>query len=221
AKNQQPVYLGFWRPIALKPAPLLGVGRKCALELSNSGLAMASWYGLPWLAYEGGSDTFGDGSIPAKASANMDPRMEDICKRYLNTWYSQGGGLFMWFNAGAGNWNTPYGAWELTPDLAITDTPKIRCVDSVLGNPLPAPQARNMAPGVFSALAFAGNHEPYSAASRTTVRHLGVGSSLFYLVLARQAGQYQLAGPSHSKVITDESPAFSYGYRHPRPPACA
>lgn len=28
-------------------------------------------------------------------------------------------------------------------------------------------------------------------------------------------------GPSHSKVITDESPAFSYGYRHPRPPACA
>jgi hypothetical protein len=38
AKNQQPVYLGFWRPVALKPAPLLGVGRKCALELSNSGL---------------------------------------------------------------------------------------------------------------------------------------------------------------------------------------
>ena len=30
------MYLGFWRPIALKPAPLLGVGRKCALELSNS-----------------------------------------------------------------------------------------------------------------------------------------------------------------------------------------
>ncbi len=28
-------------------------------------------------------------------------------------------------------------------------------------------------------------------------------------------------GPSHSNVITDESPAFSYGYRHPRPPACA
>ena len=33
------MYLGFWRPVALKPAPLLGVGRKCALELSNSGLA--------------------------------------------------------------------------------------------------------------------------------------------------------------------------------------
>ena len=34
------MYLGFWRPVALKPAPLLGVGRKCALELSNSGLAI-------------------------------------------------------------------------------------------------------------------------------------------------------------------------------------
>ena len=34
------MYLGFWRPVALKPAPLLGVGRKCALELSNSGFGM-------------------------------------------------------------------------------------------------------------------------------------------------------------------------------------
>ena len=34
------MYLGFWRSIALKPAPLLGVGRKCALELSNSGLLL-------------------------------------------------------------------------------------------------------------------------------------------------------------------------------------
>lgn len=34
------MYLGFWRPIALKPAPLLGVGRKCALELSNSGVML-------------------------------------------------------------------------------------------------------------------------------------------------------------------------------------
>ena len=31
------MYLGFWRIIALKPAPLLEVGRKCVSELSNSG----------------------------------------------------------------------------------------------------------------------------------------------------------------------------------------
>ena len=34
------MYLCFWRPIALKPAQSLGVGRKCALELSNSGLPL-------------------------------------------------------------------------------------------------------------------------------------------------------------------------------------
>lgn len=29
------------------------------------------------------------------------------------------------------------------------------------------------------------------------------------------------AGPPHSPIIKAESPAFSIGYRHPRPPACA
>ncbi len=31
------MYLGFWRIITLKPAPLLEVGRKCVSGLSNSG----------------------------------------------------------------------------------------------------------------------------------------------------------------------------------------
>ncbi len=34
------MYLGFWRIIALKPAPLLEVGRKCVSELSNSGVSV-------------------------------------------------------------------------------------------------------------------------------------------------------------------------------------
>ena len=42
------MYLGFWRPVALKPAPLLGVGRKCALELSNSGLTVIVWIAMGW-----------------------------------------------------------------------------------------------------------------------------------------------------------------------------
>ena len=41
------MYLGFWRPVALKPAPLLGVGRKCALELSNSGQYLNLNYVMP------------------------------------------------------------------------------------------------------------------------------------------------------------------------------
>lgn len=155
-------------------------------------MAMARWHGLPFIAYEGGSDTFGPGSIDAKKNANLDPRMEVVCNRYLNTWYKNGGQLFMWFNAGAGYWDTQYGAWELTTDLSITDTPKIRCVDKALAGPKPALKGRNMAPGTFSALAYAGNDAPFSEASRKTLRYLHPGSSLDYLVLADQSGNYEL-----------------------------
>jgi hypothetical protein len=155
-------------------------------------MALARWHGLPFIAYEGGSDTFGPGSIEAKKNANLDPRMEAVCNRYINTWYANGGQLIMWFNAGAGNWDTQYGAWELTTDLSLTDTPKIRCVDKSLAGPKPALKGRNTAPGTFSALAYAGNAPPYSDASRKTLRYLHPRSSLDYLVLAVQSGSYEL-----------------------------
>lgn len=154
--------------------------------------ALASWYGLPWLAYEGGADSFGPGSHDAKMDANLDPRMQDLCQRYLSSWYQSGGQLFMWFNAGAGNWTTQYGAWELTTDLAITDTPKIRCVDQTLAGPTPVLEGRNKAPGSFDANAYAGNFPPYGDASKNQVRNLAPGRSIDYLVQATQAGSYQL-----------------------------
>ncbi len=154
--------------------------------------ALASWYGLPWLAYEGGADSFGPGSHDAKMNANLDPRMEDLCRRYLNSWYQSGGQLFMWFNAGAGNWNTQYGAWELTTDLSITDTPKIRCMDQTLAGPTPSLDGRNKAPGSFDAYAFVGNFLPYSEQSKQQVRQLVPGRYIDYLVQSKQARNYQL-----------------------------
>jgi hypothetical protein len=154
--------------------------------------AMAAWHGLPFIAYEGGSDTFGPGSLGSKKAANLDPHMEAVCRRYLAVWYEMGGGLFMWFNAGAGNWDTQYGAWELTTDLGLTDTPKIRCMDQTLGAARPKPQGRNAIPGQFEALAYAGNFAPYSDASKTTVRHLRPGATLDYRILARASGKYAL-----------------------------
>lgn len=154
--------------------------------------ALASWYDLPWLAYEGGADSFGPGSHNAKLAANQDPRMQDLCQRYLGSWYQAGGQLFMWFTAGAGNWTTQYGAWELTTDLAITDTPKIRCMDQTLAGPSPSLEGRNKAPGRFDAYAYAGNFPPYSDASKNQVRNLAPGRSIDYLVQATQTGDYQL-----------------------------
>ena len=155
-------------------------------------MAFASWYSLPFFAYEGGADTFGQGSIATKKAASLDPRLLDICKRYLSTWYAAGGQMFMWYTAGASNWDTQYGTWGLTTDLALTDVPKIQCIDQIRNGTLPAVQARNTVPGSFDALAYLENFEPYTEASKGQVKWLHPGSHVQYLVYAPNAGNYEL-----------------------------
>jgi hypothetical protein len=169
------------------------IGRLPTANHFEENVALASWYGLPFIAYEGGSDTFGPGSLEAKKEASLDPGMQNVCERYLQTWFEGGGGLFMWFDAGAGNWNSPYGTWELTTDLMMTDTPKIRCLDHSLATPPPPPIGRNTVPGTLDALAYVGNFPPFSDASRSKVRHLAVGAFVDYLLLAPESGLYTLA----------------------------
>ena len=154
----------------------------------NRGLA--SWYGLRWLAYEGGADTFGAGSIAAKAAANMDPRIEDLCLRYLQIWNEAGGEMFMWYTAGAGQWNGPYGAWELTVDLAVTDVPE---------NALPRQgdgRTRGDAPADGTRFPGASMPPPTWEARRpsgeTMLRQLHPGRHVDYLVHADRAGVFAL-----------------------------
>ncbi len=168
------------------------IKRASIVPLLEADLALASWYGLKFLAYEGGPATFGPGSLAAKKAANLDPRMHDLCVDHLRRWYQQGGDMLMWFMAGAGNWDTRYGAWELTTDLSLPATSKIRCMDTVLAAPPPSASGRNQIPGSFDALAFVGNPAPYSAASVSRVRHLHPGAGLDYLVQAPASGDYAL-----------------------------
>ncbi|MFZ4478381.1 MAG: hypothetical protein ACOYNZ_00660 [Rhodoferax sp.] len=168
------------------------IERRSIVSNLEADLALAAWYGLKFLAYEGGSATFGTGSLAAKKAANLDPRMLDLCVDYLERWYRQGGGMLMWFMAGAGDWNTRYGTWELTTDLALTDTPKIKCMDRVLGAPAPAAAGRHQVPGTFDALAYVGNPSPYSEKSRDRVRYLHPGASIEYLVQAPVSANYSL-----------------------------
>jgi len=160
-----------------------------ALEANR---ALASWYGLKFLAYEGGADTFGPGSLAAKKAANLDPRMRELCVDYLTRWYQQGGEMLMWFTAGAGNWDTRYGSWELTTDLSLASAPKIQCMDQMRALSMPTPQGRNPVPGTINALAFVGNPAPYAVASASRLRHLHPGMSLDYLIQAPKTGTYTL-----------------------------
>ncbi len=181
-------------------------------------LALASWYGLRFLAYEGGPATFGPGSLLAKKAANLDPRMLDLCIDYLSRWYRQGGDMMMWFMAGAGDWDTRYGTWELTTDLALADTPKIKCMDAVIASPVPTPVGRNSIPGTFDALAYVGNPAPYSVTSQDRIRYLHPGASVEYLVQAPASASYSLviqteAGESGNSIdlavnSTVVAPAF-------------
>lgn len=165
---------------------LVGVNR------FEENLALALWYRLPFLAYEGGSDTFGPGSLAAKKAASLDPRMEGLCRRYLDGWYGHGGGLFMWFHAGAGHWDTPYGTWELTTDLAREDTPKLRCLRASIEAGAPPLRHRHGIPGRIDALAYAGSFPPYGRGATDRVRHLRPGRHVDYLVLAPASGRYRL-----------------------------
>ena len=163
------------------------------VNLLENNLALAAWYRLPFIAYEGGSDTFGPGSIEAKKQASMDPRLLPICRQYLTNWYSSGAELFMWFTAGAGNFDTQYGTWGLTTDLAIENTPKIRCIDETARAAPPASSARHQVPGSFDAMEYVGNLPPYKRDSRNRIRYMHpMSSPADYLVFAQKAGDYSL-----------------------------
>ena len=155
-------------------------------------VSLARWYRIPFIAYEGGPDTFGPGSIPAKKAANLDPRMETLCANFLENWFASGFDLFMWYNAGAGDWDTKWGTWELTTDLKISNTPKIRCIDKTQSLLVPSLVGRNRVPGSFPATAFAGNYPPYLDNSNSKLRWLLKVSYADYLIMVTTSGIYEL-----------------------------
>lgn len=154
-------------------------------------LALARWHGLQALAYEGGSDTFGPGSIEAKRAAQLHPRMAVLCRQYLDRWHQAGGGMFLWFQAGAGDWRHRFGAWELTESINDTTAPKLRCLRDWQPPP-PTPPARNALPDTLAALDFVGSHAPYTTDARNRLRHLRPGRSVDYRIWAPQTRRYTL-----------------------------
>ena len=168
----------------------------------ETNLALARWHNMPLLAYEGGADTFGPLNVAAKKAASLDPRMLALCLRHLSHWYQAGGGLFMWYTAGAGNWDTPYGTWELTTDLAVADTPKLQCIDTLRNSAPPTVRYRNVAPGTFSALSYVDNPgPPFAPQSEAAVRYRHPGSPpIDYLVHAGAGGSYALVLTTGTQV---------------------
>jgi len=119
---------------------------------------LAKKYGVKLLAYEGGPDTFGTTSVLGKADANRSSRMEALCGKYMDDWYGAGGGLFMWFNAGAASWSSNFGTWTLEEILdPAKPSPKSRCLNTkATSGTLPPVVTRHVPQVAFDAAEVAG-----------------------------------------------------------------
>jgi hypothetical protein len=149
---------------------------------------LATYYGLNFLAYEGGPDTFGPNNIAAKKAASLDPRMQALTVRYMNDWYARGGGLFNWYMAGPTNYDTQYGTWGLTNDINNPNAPKAAGVAQV--QQAPRVEAQNGA--AVGGEVLAKNSVGAQPTTDPYPRWLQDGAALDYMVRAPQAGTYQL-----------------------------
>ena len=155
----------------------------------EANLGVARWYGLRFHAYEGGPDTFGPGSLDAKAAAHQDGAMGTLCQSFLRDWYRQGGDLFLWYSAGASDFRSRFGAWALTPDLAQTSAPKLECMNAVGAAGRPGASLRHAVPFTAVGMATASSYPPYADPA---LRNLSPGQAADYVVQASSAGTYQL-----------------------------
>ncbi len=152
--------------------------------------SFAMRYGLKSMAYEGGPDTFGGGNVAVKKAASLDPRMADLVKTYLDSWYSQGGGLFNWFQAGPTNWDTGFGSWGLSNAIDNLTSPKALGTITVVGAAKTPLSYGIPVPATFDARAQAGATVPYAD---SYLKSPGKGNSVDYFVRAAKGGDYKLS----------------------------
>jgi hypothetical protein len=96
--------------------------------------ALADFYGIRSMAYEGGPDLRqSEAGLPAKFAANLSERMGEHMKRFLQQWYGCGNGLYVHFTL-TSNYGR-HGYWGLTNDARDLDTPKYRALASAARRP--------------------------------------------------------------------------------------
>jgi len=152
--------------------------------------AIAKYYGVKLLAYEGGPGLEGEASVQAKVAANRDPRMADAMKSYFDAWYSTGGELFMYFNA-AGPFGK-YGQWGLTDDVR-KPTVKNKFVASYVTVDRPPVTAGASVPAVLMAYeptAKDGGGVEKSGDGGKNLAYIRTGNWFDYLLNVKTPGKY-------------------------------
>ncbi|HEX5324716.1 MAG TPA: hypothetical protein VFW40_13085 [Capsulimonadaceae bacterium] len=187
-------------------------GEKAASDQNRVGYersrAIATYYGLHSLAYEGGQDEEGnkqpitpaDTTLANQFAAARDPGMADVeMHDLIGNWFPAGGDLYMQF-AHADRYST-YGMWGLSDDLTHRDSGKWVGVSKVMRAPAPAVTA-----GTLIAATDGANIAPSPDSLGSGFDYPRAGQSGFFLLRAAKAGEYTVAlttkaaGDSSSQV---------------------
>ncbi len=175
---------------------------------------IAKKYGVKWISYEGGPDMFGPGSLAAKELANRDARMNSLCQKYLTDWYQAGGGLFMWYYAGANAWNSQFGSWTLEEYLPLASayengndprSAKSKCVNWASTQANVAVKGRHQVgeSAAFDAAEIVGAYYVVGDGNYNNTRGwLNQDSVREYTVTAPSAGKFKLVVSSQFKYNT-------------------
>ncbi|UYZ62506.1 T9SS type A sorting domain-containing protein [Hymenobacter weizhouensis] len=156
--------------------------------------AQATWFGLKHFCYEGGPDTFGPENIQAKKDASLDPAMKDVVLEYLRGWYGHGGpdGLFMWFVAGATNYDSQYGTWGLTNSMMNLNSPKIEGIDQAIARLRPQFTAGFAIPDSIDTRQHVGYRTGWKTTNPNALPYLHAGDQHDYLLNVPATGTYRL-----------------------------
>jgi len=156
--------------------------------------ATAAYYGLEFMAYEGGPDTFGPNNVQAKSDLNFDPRMKTISADFLNRWFQNGGKQFNWFviGCGANNWLGQYGTWAMLHWFGDSTTNmKYQGIKQIMNGTTPTITAGLAIPGSYKATQIVGYSNDFASSKIICADPTEVNSD-WYFINAPVNGAYDL-----------------------------
>ena len=157
--------------------------------------ATATYYGLEFMGYEGGPDTFGPNNQQAKSDLNFDARMKTISADFLTRWYQNGGKQFNWFVIGCGgnSYVGQYGTWGLLRWFgdSITNM-KYQGFKQILNSTTPAITAGLPIPGNFKSTQLVGYPSNFAANKMVCAAPSEVNEDM-YLLNSPSAGNYDFS----------------------------
>jgi hypothetical protein len=162
-------------------------------------------FGLQHIAYESGSELYGQESLDAKMAAERDPRMAQFMMANLNNWYAYGGDLAMHYKL-TGPYNQ-YGGSGLTENVYLT-TYKTAALDTVLAAPQPALVVGTVPPATIAGGRF-GVQSGFSSKGDFFVA-FSPNTWYSYLIRVETAGLYWLSA-SVSAMATGQLQAMVDG----------